>query len=148
MSIVVVVDTNVFVGALKSPGGANREIIRLCLKSQLAPLMGAALFAEFESVMARDNLFHDCLLDVHGRDALLDAFLSICRWHSIHYLWRPNLRDEADNHIVELAVTGGASAIVTNNVRDFRGGQLTRMGPRILRPVAMIRELENEPWEP
>jgi hypothetical protein len=30
--------------------------------------------------------------------------------------WRPNLRDEGDNHLVELAIAGGAEAIVTYNV--------------------------------
>jgi hypothetical protein len=36
-----------------------------------------------------------------------------------NFLWRPNLPDEADNHVIELAVAGGASAVVTNNVRDL-----------------------------
>jgi hypothetical protein len=29
------------------------------------------------------------------------------------YGWRPHLRDEGDNHLVELAIAGGAEAIVT-----------------------------------
>jgi len=39
--------------------------------------------------------------------------------YRIYFLWRPNLRDEADNHLVELAVAGGAQAVVTRNKRDF-----------------------------
>jgi len=42
------------------------------------------------------------------------------RWIKIFYGWRPNLRDEGDNHFVELAIAGGAEAIVTYNIRDFR----------------------------
>ncbi|MDD5028207.1 MAG: PIN domain-containing protein [Rhodoferax sp.] len=37
-----------------------------------------------------------------------------CRLTEIYYLWRPNLRDEADNHVLELAVAAGAQAIITN----------------------------------
>ena len=37
------------------------------------------------------------------------------------FLWRPNLPDEGDNHVLELAVAGSAGAVVTYNVGDFRG---------------------------
>ena len=45
--------------------------------------------------------------------------------------------DEADNHVVELAVAGGATAIVTRNVRDFarmelRFARLAVLDPREL----------------
>ena len=48
-----------------------------------------------------------CQLDREEREALLNAFLSVCTWQTVYYLWRPNLPDEADNHLVELAVAGG-----------------------------------------
>ena len=35
-------------------------------------------------------------------------YFARCRWTRIYFLWRPNLRDESDNHLVELAVAGGA----------------------------------------
>ena len=31
--------------------------------------------------------------------------MSRCRWVEVFYAWRPNLPDEADNHLIELAVT-------------------------------------------
>ena len=39
-----------------------------------------------------------------GAETLLDAFSSVCVWVPVYYLWRPNLPDEGDNHVVELAV--------------------------------------------
>jgi len=140
--ISVVIDTNVFIGALMSEGGANRRVIRFCLEGRLEPLMGAALFAEYESLMARKELFLDCRLDEGERDELFDAFLSVCRWVSVYYLWRPNLRDEADNHLVELAAAGGAGVVVTNNIRDFKGEYMDFLGIRAVTPGMFIKERE------
>lgn len=61
----------------------------------------------------------------------------------VHFLWRPNLPDESDNHVVELAVAGGAEAIVTKNVRDFQRSELLFPALRILRPEALIKEIET-----
>jgi predicted nucleic acid-binding protein len=55
---------------------------------------------------------------------LLDAFLSVCAWVPVFFLWRPNLPDEGDNHLIELAVAGAATTLVTHNTRDVGGGEL------------------------
>lgn len=138
----IVVDTNVFVGALLGGDGANRRVIRLCLKNRARPVMGTALLLEYEGLLARDGLFDNHRLNAAERDELLNAFLSVCRWVSINYLWRPNLPDEADNHVVELAAAGNASVIVTNNVRDFVGPQMEFLGVQAMRPVDYLKQLE------
>src|SRR3954451_16036309 len=120
----IVVDTNVFVGALLGPSGANREVLRRCLNRVYEPLMGAALFTEMEDTLRRNDLMRRCPVSPTEREGLFAGFLSVCRWTSIYYLWRPNLQDEGDNHIIELAVAGGAAAIVTNNVRHLAHGEL------------------------
>lgn len=124
MGPIVVIDTNVFVSALIRASGANRQVLRACLERRCEPLMGEKLFNEFEAVSGRPAVVRACPLTAGEREQLLDAFLSVCTWVPIYYLWRPNLPDEGDNHVVELAVAGGARAIVTQNVRDFRRGEL------------------------
>lgn len=57
-----------------------------------------------------------CRLNLAEREELLDIFLASCGWTRIYFAWRPNLPDEADNHLVELAVAGGARFIVTRNL--------------------------------
>jgi len=52
----VVVDTSVFVSALKSADGASRQVLRLCLQGELVPLMGQKLFMEFLDVFQRPGL--------------------------------------------------------------------------------------------
>lgn len=134
----IVVDTSVFVSALLGPGGASRQVIRECLRGRAEPLMGAALFAEYEALLARETLFGQSPVTSRDREVVLNAFLSVCSWTHIYYRWRPNLRDEADNHVLELAVAGGASALVTKNVRDFRGAELHFPHVRICKPEGLL----------
>jgi predicted nucleic acid-binding protein len=75
------------------------------------------------------------------RDELLDAFLAASEWTRIYFGWRPNLSDEGDNHLVELAVAGGARYIVTRNLRDVGRMELRFPGLRALGPEDFLREL-------
>lgn len=66
--------------------------------------------------------------------------MAVCRWIHIYYLWRPNLKDEDDNHVLELAVAGNAKAIVTKNTKDFKNGQLFFPNIHILKPEQLLGE--------
>jgi uncharacterized protein len=120
----VVIDTNVFVSALIRADTAPRSVLRLCLQRAITPLMSTALYMEYVAVNNRDHLFNRSPLDKNERNNLLDDVMSVCDWVSIYYSWRPNLKDEGDNHVMELAVAGGASGIITGNTKDFAGDLL------------------------
>ena len=75
------------------------------------------------------------------RRLVLAALASRARWVTVYYGWRPNLPDEGDNHLIELALAGGANAIVTHNLRDLRGGQLRLGSLRVLTPAQCLKEL-------
>ena len=136
----IVVDTNVLVGACLGTGMAN-AVVAACLKGRCVPLMGNALFNEYEDVFGRDDLFKNCKLSRRERDELLDVFFAYCEWTRVYYLWRPNLADEADNHLVELAVAGGADFIVTRNLRHLRNAQLRFPQLRIASPGTFLKEI-------
>jgi putative PIN family toxin of toxin-antitoxin system len=133
----IVVDTNVLVSAILSPERAARVVLRLSLESRVRPLIGNALFAEYEDVLGRDALFARAPIGAADRAALLDAFLGVCEWVAIAFLWRPNLRDEADNHLVELAVAGNADWIVTRDL-DLGSGEMRFDHIRIGTPGAFL----------
>jgi predicted nucleic acid-binding protein len=56
------------------------------------------------------------------------------------FLWRSNLPDEGDNHVMELAIAANAEAIVTQNARDFRSGELRIPDLEVLTPAEFLRK--------
>lgn len=139
LMIPVVIDTNVFVAAMRSERGASREVLRRALKGFYQPLFGNALWLEYEDLMGRPVWTDETTAD--ERRVVLAALARVGRWVSVYYGWRPNLPDEADNHLIELALAGGAAAIVTYNVRDVGRGELKWGGLRIVTPAQCLEEL-------
>ena len=135
------IDTNVLTGAMLSGDGANRRVLRACLEGRVQPVVGQALLSEYEDVLGRDELFRSCVLSSTERTDLLDALLSVSEWVKIYFSWRPNLPDEGDNHLIELAVAGSAERIVTHNLRHLLRAELRFPGIRIVKPVTLLEEL-------
>lgn len=130
----LVLDTNILVAALLREGGSARAVMRACLNLQYQAVLGPALFAEYEDVMARTELFSSSVLSAKERHELLDGFLNRCRWVEVFYAWRPNLPDEADNHLIELGVAAHADAIITRNLRDVSRGELKFPSLKVFNP--------------
>jgi putative PIN family toxin of toxin-antitoxin system len=143
--ITVVLDTNVLVAALLRGGGAGRAVLRACLQGQYQPVLGPALLAEYEDVLGRSQLFVDSVLSTTERDDVFNGLMSCCRWVEVFYAWRPNLPDEADNHLIELAVAAQADAIVTRNLRDVARGELKFPTLRVLTPEQCLEAFPCPP---
>lgn len=52
----------------------------------------------------------------------------------------PNLPDERDDHLMELAVAGNAEYIVTRNLRDVARGELQFTSVRVRSPEQFLKE--------
>lgn len=134
----LVIDTNVFVAGLRSGGGASREVLRRSLGGLYQPLFGNALWLEYQDLLGRPVWG-----DLTTREERLDVLAALAsqgRWVTVYYGWRPNLPDEADNHLIELALAGAAEAIVTHNVRDLERGELRLGGLCILTPAQCLEK--------
>ena len=136
--MIIVIDTNILVGACMGSPSAT-EVIASCLRKDHQPIMGTTLFSEYVDVIGREELFERCRLNSVERNELLDIFLSTCRWTEIYYGWRPNLRDEGDNHLIELAVAGRAECIVSRNIKDLVTGELLFHRIAILTPEQFLQ---------
>ncbi len=140
----VVLDTNIFVGALQRGDGVNRKILELCFLDSLQPLIGDALYHEYQDLLGRGLVFEKSTFTPDERQDFFDDLCSISRWVHVHYRWRPNLRDEADNHLLELAIAGGAEALITWNKKDFRNSDLVLPDIAILTPPELLQKMREE----
>jgi len=139
MTDTVVIDTSVLISALIGARGPNREIIRRCLLGQYNPLISNSLFQEYEDVSKRERVLDICPLTQKEILELLHSFYSVCRWVPIYYLWRPNIIDEGDNFLIELALAGNATHIITNNIRDLENAELKFPNLKILTPETILQ---------
>lgn len=135
----IVVDTSVLISALIGKTGPSRQLLRHCLFGEYKPMISTTLFLEYEDVYQRPQIAELCPLEPTEIKELLGAFYSVCSWVPIHYLWRPNLIDENDNFLIELAVASNAQFIVTNNTKDLAGAELTFEGLEIVKPEQLLR---------
>lgn len=135
--IPIVIDTNVFVAGLRSVGGASRWVLRGALTGRFEPL-GNALWMKYQDLL--DRPVWGTSTNAAQRLQVLAALAKQGRWVTVYYGWRPNLPDEGDNHLIELALAGGAAAVVTHNLRDVRGGELHLGKLRVLTPAQCLEE--------
>ena len=114
-------------------------VIRGCLTGDFKPLVSHALLFEYEDLIGRESVFdHPVALNFEEREILFNALYSVCRLIDFSYLWRPNLKDEGDNFIVELAGAGNANDIVTKNLKDFRQSELVFDSFKVITPKQLL----------
>jgi len=131
-------DTNVLVAAVRSPKGASAEILRRVLTGQLSVLCSVPLFLEYEAVLSRPEQLQAAGVTVADVANLLDVLAGKVERVDIAYLWRPQLRDAANDMVLEAAVNGRATAIITFNQRDFLPQTLS-FGVAVLTPAQFFQ---------
>ena len=135
----IVLDTNVVVSGMRSREGASyRLLLELGGKSRFRIFVSVPLAMEYEMALKRVPG-----LTLADAERLVDFLCEVGEKREIYFLWRPLLRDPKDEMVLEVAVEAQADAIVTHNVRDFKGTE-ERFGIRIVTPGTFLLELEGE----
>jgi putative PIN family toxin of toxin-antitoxin system len=135
----MVLDTNVLIAALRSRRGASNALLMAADEGRFTMLASVPLFLEYEAVLLRS--VHLMASQMTERQALsaLNYLAGLAEPVKLHYLWRPQLSDVADEMVLETAINGRADGIVTFNVRHF--GVAARFGLALLRPADAIRRI-------
>lgn len=135
MKYAIVIDTNVFLAALKSNRGASYRLIMLIGTGVFTMNISVPLILEYEDVGKR--FLQTTALSEQDLDDILDYVCASASHQNIYYLWRPFLKDIKDDMVLELAVAASCQFIVTFNQKDFVG--VEQFGLQSITPKAFLQ---------
>ncbi len=119
--------------------GASNALLRAADEREFVLLASVPLFLEYEAVLCRAEY----LLASHLTETQVRRFLNylagLVTPVKLHYLWRPQLSDVADEMVLETAINGRAHCIVTFNTRHF--APAIRFGIDVIRLNEAIRRV-------
>lgn len=101
------------------------------------------MFIEYEAICALPEHMQAAQVTPAQTQTFLDALAAIVTPVAIRYTWRPQLRDPADEFVLEAAINGQADAVVSFNHRDF-GTAPRRFGIELLLPAQALKRLRGE----
>jgi len=136
----IVMDTDTIVAALRSPTGASAELLRRVRRGEITLAASVSLFMEYEDVCARPEHLHAAGLDSRSVGIFLDGLARIVMPVEVHFLWRPQLRDPADELVLEAAMNASAQALLTFNLKHF-ARVAKHLGLRVSQPGPFLRSL-------
>ena len=141
----LVLDTDILVAGLRSQTGASRQLLLWLFDARYQAIVSVAMMLEYEAVLRRPENLKAFQLNAHDIEQFLDSMTHLIIPVTSFFLWRPQLRDPGDEHVLEAAVNGGADGIVTFNQRHFRG-PAARFGIETFRPGEALWRIRT--WQP
>ena len=130
-----VLDTDVMVAATRSRKGASRQLLIGALENTFDILLSVPLLLEYEAVLTREQHLVASQTNRTNIEKLLNEIVSVARLVPLDFRWRPQVADPGDDMVLETAINGQASAIVTFNLRHFE-----RVGLRFGTPAIQPRQ--------
>jgi putative PIN family toxin of toxin-antitoxin system len=137
-----VLDTCILVSALRSRKGASNTLLRCVGEGAVTPIVSISVFLEYEAVLKRAEHRLATGMSLEAIDLFLAALASSCKGTEPNFRWRPQLADPGDEMILEAALNGGATAIVTHNFKDF-GAATTQFGIAVLTPQEALKRIRT-----
>ena len=128
--------------ALRSDRGASRQLLLCALDQSVELLVSVPLMVEYEAVLTRREHLDASGLNAREMNDILDALAKVAVRVPLRFLWRPRLKDPADEMILETAVNGGAHRLVTFNQRHLATAA-GEFGIRAVKPGELWKEVQR-----
>jgi putative PIN family toxin of toxin-antitoxin system len=129
-----VIDTNVLVSALLTPGGTCDRILRAAINGEIRLAWNAPMLAEYRAVLLRPKFG----LSAATVSALLAAFGPV---DQVSLRESPSLPDPDDEVFLGAALATADKVLVTGNRAHFPAATCSPV--RVLSPAEAVQELEK-----
>src|SRR5271157_2554022 len=139
----LVLDSDVLVAGFCSGRDASRQLLLAALDREFTMLVSVPLMIECEAVLTRPEHLREAGISRTGVDSVLDALAAVIEPVQLQVLWRPRLKDPADEMVLETAVNGGADYLVTFNLRHLAVAA-REFGIRVSRPRDVWKEVGRQ----
>jgi predicted nucleic acid-binding protein len=110
------------------------------LQGKIAAAVSVPLLLEYEALLNRPEHLEATKLSTIEIAAFLDALASVAKQVRLSFRWRPLLPDANDDMVLETAINGGASWIISFNIRDF-GTVGSRFGSHAILPREAVHRI-------
>jgi len=124
---------------MRSPTGASAALLLAALNGRFTLLANVPLFIEYEATCSREEHREASGLSEMEVRQFLDGVAALMEPVETYFLWRPRLRDPADEMVPEAAINGRADAIVTFN--GGYGETPQSFGIYVLKPFDALKRL-------
>jgi len=123
--------------AFRSDQGASRRLLLAGLDRHVLLLASVPLMLEYETVLKRPEHLAAAGLTADGIDTVLDALAAVLEPVPVRFLWRPRLKDQADEMVLETAVNGRADRLATFNLKHLQ---------QAAREFGVLADLPSQVW--
>lgn len=137
-------DTNVVASAFRSSSGASSALLQRVLHGELALVVHPKLIYEYRDVLCRPEMLAASGATIQEVEIVLAQLVAKATEVDVRYLWRPNLRDEGDNFVLEIAVAAWPCTVVTHNITDFQRAELRFPHIVLITPGQLMKSLQSK----
>lgn len=127
-----VFDVNVIVSGLRSRAGAAFRLLHVIGKRSFIATVSTTLLIEYERALREPSV----PFSAREIGEFLDYICTVSKLQRVYFLWRPFLRNPNADMLLELAVAGCCSHIVTFNRKNF--GNVDKFGLAVITPQQFL----------
>jgi predicted nucleic acid-binding protein len=117
-------------------------LLSSALDGGVLAIASVPLMIEYEAVLTRPHQLLATGLSIEETNAVLDALAAVAEPIRLRFLWRPQLKDPADEMVLETAVNGRADRLVTFNLRHLKAAA-QKFGIRAITPPEAWKEMQR-----